>query len=447
MYTELYPVTYYFYPLLEHVFEESPDRDHFFDVLSRPKPSHTENLLYVHIPYCHDLCLFCPFHIRLDHGDPIYHKYTLTLCREMELLAEKPYVRDMVFGAIYFGGGSPSILPVEELEILFNKINQSFQIAADVEISFEGEPRTLGDPERQDILKKYNVSRISFGLQTYDEFLRKEFHIFATLGDVARCARNVRERGFEEINVDMMYDLPGQDLTALEMDLNRLREDDFDSIDYYNLHYYAFPHKFKAAMASGNIPPKPTDTMHLAMAQHIRTRLREFGYAYVADQVFSKKGKLSEYFRLLWGGGDGDHSAETLALGSSARGHLNGYAYMNAGNASVYQDLVEAGKLPIDKLSRRLDHPENRGAVFLPKFHRMNKKYTKAIKTIPSEIWNRWIAEGLIYELPDAWLLSEKGKDWTTNMMVDLFEPHQREVASGSLQIISEKPGVRTGSF
>ena len=66
MYTTLYPMTYYFYPLLEDKFTDSHHQNTFRQILNSPKPAVTENLLYLHIPYCHDMCRFCPFHVRVD---------------------------------------------------------------------------------------------------------------------------------------------------------------------------------------------------------------------------------------------------------------------------------------------------------------------------------------------------------------------------------------------
>jgi coproporphyrinogen III oxidase-like Fe-S oxidoreductase len=365
----------------------------------------------------------------------------------MEMVSRTKYVSEMSFGAVYFGGGSPSILPANDLRKIFDALFRCFNIRPDAEISFEGEPRTLADPARQDLLREFDVSRISFGLQTYDEQLRKHFKIVATLDDIDLCTRNARDRKFREINVDMMYDLPGQNVSHLERDLLRLKDHDFDSVDYYNLHYYAFPQKFKAAMETGSIPSKPGEDMHFALAEQLTWRMREYGYNNVADQIFSKDPRPSEYFRLLWGGGDGEHSAETVAIGSSARGYLNGFSYMNVGAVPKYQQMVNEGELPIAKLSSRLANAENRGAIFMVKFYKINKTKVEAIKSIPKEVWNQWHRDGLIYETDDAWHLSELAKRWTTNMMIDLFEPHQRDVAHNSLSFIAAKPGVRTGSF
>jgi coproporphyrinogen III oxidase-like Fe-S oxidoreductase len=447
MYTALYPMTYYFYPLLEDKLTKTHLSQNFLAQWEQPKQTSTENLLYIHIPYCHDMCRFCPFHVRVDKGDEIYDRYTEALCQEIILVSHLNYVKDMSFKAVYFGGGSPSIFSVRNLRQIFSSLLNCFNIRPDAEISFEGEPKTLSDPERLDLLREYNVKRISFGLQTYDEKIREIFNIAATLKDVDACTQNARDRGFEEINVDMMYDLPGQNISALEYDLLRLQEHDFDSIDYYNLHYYAFPKKLKAAMTSGELPGKPSQEMHFSLLQQLRWRMKDLGYYDVADPIFSKRPEVSEYFRLLWGGGSGEHSAETIAIGSSGRGYINNYSYMNLGNTEQYLQTVESGKLPFEKCSNFLKVPENRGAAFLAKFFTVDKSKSTAIKSIPSNVWDFWLQNGLIYEQENSWKLSEVGKLWTTNMMIDTFESHQRELAMTSLELVTDRPGIRTGSF
>ncbi|WP_069470634.1 radical SAM protein [Candidatus Marithrix sp. Canyon 246] len=292
-----------------------------------------------------------------------------------------------------------------------------------------------------DLLKDFNVKRISFGVQTYKPKIRELFNIVATLDDIDNVTRNARDRNFHEINVDMMYDLPNQTLTDLEYDLKHLAEHDFDSIDYYNLHYYAFPDKMKVDMS------KPSEKMHFILGEQLSARLIDMGYNHVADQIFTKESQVCEYFRLLWGGGYGDHTAETIAIGASARGYINGFSYMNYGNTNKYLKLVEENKFVFEKISTPLEKPENRAAVFFPKFYQLNKKYAQVIKTIPENILNLWVKNGLAFEIDGTWYLSQKGKSWTTNMMVDAFEPLQHKKALQSAESLALKAGTRTGSF
>lgn len=447
MYDNFYPVTYYFYPLLEGALAEHPQRDAWQQVLQRPAPAGTEALLYVHIPYCQDMCRFCPFHVRVDKGDEVYRRYTDALVKQIRQVGAAPRPRSMKFGAVYFGGGSPSVLSAQMIDEIYRAIGESFELLPGAEISFEGEPNTLGDPERLDVLRKHGTQRISFGLQTYDPTLRRHFNIAATLDHIERVRRNGREWGFDEINVDMMYNLPGQTVASLKRDIERLMQDAYDSVDYYNLHYYAFPPKFQQQMKSGEIPPKPSDNVMFALADEVRYLMAAAGYRNVADQVYSRKERVCEYFRLLWGGGYGEHSAETIAVGSSARGYADGHSYMIHGNVNRYMDAVESDAETVEKISSRLLVAQNRGAVLFPKFLRLDKRHTKALDSMDQAWFASMVESGYFYEDEQAWHIAERGKLWVNNMTYDALEDSQREVGRNVVTTLSAKPGVRTGTF
>ncbi len=451
MYRDLYPVTYYFYPLL-------PPGNKPQDLLSRqmqqlhkalvtPAGNISGSLLYIHIPYCHDICQFCPFHVRVDDDNTVFQKYTDGLIREMQLLADQPRIADMTFTSVYFGGGSPSIFPAEMIDKLLITIKALFKLTPDVEISFEGEPATLSDNKRLDVLESHSVARLSFGLQTYDQKMRELFKIKATLNDIANVRKNTLNRSFTDINVDMMYALPGQNISSLYYDLEHLRDDGFDSVDYYNLHYFAFPGKFIDAMNKGEIPAKPDQDMHFALLQEVMDYMKSNGYHYVADQVFSKHQQVCEYFRVLWGGGYGQHNAETIAVGASARGYIDGMSYMNRTNVRDYLAMLDKNVLPFQKVSSQLNNPANRGAAFFLKFFSHLKQYQQSLDSISIDLLRRWENDGLIRESADAWQLSEAGKLWIPNMVIELFEQEQRVMAEASTDTLIAKHGTRTGSF
>lgn len=447
MYSSYYPVTYYFYPLLELTLDNHPDKQGFLDTWKRPTPSAVETLLYVHIPYCQDLCRFCPFHVRVDKDFSVYERYTQALCKDIRRTAASTRAASARIGALYFGGGSPSVLSADQLGRIFDTIYESFQFVDNPEITFEGEPKSLGDTERLEMLRAKGVERLSFGLQTYDERLREAFNISASLKDVEVVTQRARDLGFDEINVDMMFNLPGQTLDHIEGDVDRIIRDGYDSVDYYNLHYFAFPPKFKREMEEGKIPAKPSEDIMMALFEQLRYRLMSAGYRNVADQVYSRKDRVCEYFRLLWAGGYGEHSAETLAIGCSARGYVDGTAFMNLGNVNKYMAAIEADKSPVEKISSRLTRPENRGAVMFPKFLGIDKQYAAALETIPKQLMQNWLDHGLLYETDTAYLISERGKVWSNNMTTDLFENTQREVGDKAVIALSGKSGTRTGTF
>ncbi|MGW3240316.1 coproporphyrinogen-III oxidase family protein [Streptomyces olivaceus] len=421
------PVTHHFYPLQRHTDPEVAPFSDFLRLLDSPKPQATDNMIYLHIPYCEKRCTFCPFHVRVKRDVSVYERYVVALEREIEMLARRPYVQDMKFRAVYFGGGSPSLLTVDQIKRLYDALRRSFAIEPDAEWTFEGEPTGLCNPELLEYLASQGTKRLSYGIQTFDEPLRMTMNIAATVQDALTCNERAKALGFEDINVDMMYYMPGQTLAAVERDLKELGNCGFDSVDYYYMSYYAMPKSAFLGMEKGTYPRKPPAEMRGEMGLHVQRRMRELGYHHVTDHVYSKRPEGSEYYRILWGGGFGEHRAETLAIGASARGYLGGYSYANTLAPDPYVEQIEAGNLPVNKVSALLEDPRNRGMVFFPKFFRTD------LSRIPDDAKTRVFLDNLVEQgyavIADGQLsLTDKGKEWIPNITVDLFEDPQREI-------------------
>ncbi|MCF2910387.1 radical SAM protein [Pseudoalteromonas sp. DL2-H2.2] len=446
MYTSVYPITYYFYPILEVLSRPSLQQD-FERTLDSERNHDAEAVLYLHIPYCQDLCKFCPFHVRVQNRAEIMYRYVDAMCAEIDMLSQRRYTADIEYQAVYFGGGSPSTLPPELIEQLIVKLRNTFKFKPDCEWSFEGEPNTLSDITRLNILKEHGISRISYGVQTFDPKMRDLLNINADLENVHKCLELGRKLEFSDINIDMMYNLPGQDINQLNLDCAQLERDQYDSIDYYNLHYYGFPKSFLSRMDSGDIPPKPSEFSQVAQYLQLKQRLQELGYCNPADQHFSKFKTLNHFMRLLWGGGYGQHSAETVAIGSSARGYINGQVYLNEERDSTYVKRVNKGELPLMRFSDSLEVPANRGALFGLKFFRIEKRFTDAIRSIPAGLIEQWMKEGLMYETAEAFHVTEQGKLWLVNMGYDLMEDRQTGLAGMSRESLESSSATRTGTF
>jgi coproporphyrinogen III oxidase-like Fe-S oxidoreductase len=433
VYESLVPVTHHFYPLQRHTDPETAPFSDFLRLLDSPKPEATDNLLYLHIPYCEKRCTFCPFHVRVKRDVSVYERYVVALEREIEMLARLPYVQDMTFRAVYFGGGSPSLLTVAQIKRLYDALRRSFAIDADAEWTFEGEPAGLCNPELLEYLASQGTKRLSYGIQTFDEPLRTTMNIAATVRDALTANERAKELGFEDINVDMMYYMPGQTLAAVERDLKELGNCGFDSVDYYYMSYYAMPKSTFLGMEKGTYPRKPPAEMRFKMGQLVQRRMQELGYHHVTDHVYAKRPQGSEYYRILWGGGAGEHRAETLAVGASARGYLSGYSYANTLAPDPYVEQIEEGKLPVNKVSALLEDPRNRGMVFFPKFFRTE------LSRVPDDARTRVFLDNLVEHgyavIGDGELrLTDKGKEWIPNITVDLFEDPQREIHDGWVQ-------------
>lgn len=426
MYTDIEPVTHHFYPLQEYLFDNKnvPAWHQFLKTLDEPKSRPSDALIYIHIPYCEKHCLFCPFHIRVQKSDQIYKDYVACLIKEIEMLSTKPYIKSMLFNAVYFGGGSPSLLSLELVQQLYGSLKNNFNIDDDAEWTFEGEPHGLTNDELLSYLASQKTTRISYGVQTFDDDLRKKLNIAASIEDVINCLDLAKRHKIPEVNVDMMFHLPGHDLNDLEYDIEQVARYKFDSVDYYYLSYYGFPKKTTEDMEKGLFPAKPPVELRFEMNRYVRQRMLELGYSHVTDHVFSKTRVSSEYYRILWGGGFGMHEAETLAIGASARGYLDGISYANTLSHNEYIKNVHDGQLPLFKVSDKLNNPANRGLVFFPKFFKIAKELIlKGSKE--EKVFKKLTGWGLIKENSQYYEITDQGKDWIPNITLDLFEDSQ----------------------
>ncbi len=447
MYTTPHPLAYYFYPLLDVLSTDEEIGLFKSSIIQKNCGSDKKSLIYIHIPFCNDLCKFCPFHVKVKQDKNIHEKYVDALVNEIITISRVKYLSDRVYDAVYFGGGSPSILTTDLIKLIFETLSKYLVLSESCEISFEGEPKGLSQIEQLECLKEYKVSRISFGLQTYDQELRDLFNIDATLDDISLVMENARKLQFEEINADFMYDLPGQTISTLMYDLERVLRDQFDSVDYYNLHYYAFPKQMRLDFKNDKLPTKPSDTMHLALFNEVDSFLQINGYKNVADQIYSKFDEPSEFYKILWGGGNGVHDAETIGIGASSRGYLDGQSYMNIANTSEYvRYFTENDSLPILRVSSKLIDPKNRGLVHFPKFFEMPLEMISSNEKI-SGLFSKWEAEGYVGKNDRKWFMTQYGKRWTNNMMRDIFEPEQLKIADRSLNELIKPFRSRTGTF
>src|SRR3990172_507445 len=162
--------------------------------------------VYVHIPFCHHRCTYCDFNIyagmRLQ-----YAPYARAVATEIAATAHP----GLHVPTIYFGGGTPSLVPVEHLALILDAIRSTFEVAADAEISLEANPRTDDDGYFAQV-RAIGVSRISLGLQSAHQ---RDLHLFRrghTFEDAARTFCIARSAGFANLNLDLIYGIPGQSL-------------------------------------------------------------------------------------------------------------------------------------------------------------------------------------------------------------------------------------------
>jgi oxygen-independent coproporphyrinogen-3 oxidase len=206
--------------------------------------------------------------------------------------------------------------------------------------------------------------------------------------------------------------------------------------------YYGLPQKAFDDMEKGLFPKRPPDEARFLMGRQVRERMSAVGFHHVTDHVFSRSETGSDYYRLLWGGGYGRHDAETLAIGASARGYLNGYSYANNLAHNAYVAQIERGELPVCKVSDRLRDERNRGIVFFPKFFAIRNENVPAEGAARAAL-EALIDSGMARRDQDMIRITDLGKDWIPNITVDLFESEQRAINDKWVQQLDSRHSNR----
>ncbi len=168
--------------------------------------------LYIHVPFCAHICAYCDF-MRVGYHPKLVNDYLEALKKEIE-----HYDLTKV-NTVYFGGGTPSVLSLEELEKLFDIVQTQLDQAT--EISFEMNPESV-DLDKVLLLKKRGVNRISLGVQSFNQKEIKEMDRFHSEEDISSAITLLQANGFNNISIDLMYALPGQTIESLNHSLDVL---------------------------------------------------------------------------------------------------------------------------------------------------------------------------------------------------------------------------------
>ncbi len=290
----------------------------------RPRPG-TEYLLYVHIPFCEELCPYCSFN-RFVFEKDVAKAYFQALLEEMDLYAELGFD----FAAAYIGGGTPTVLP-DEVGRLLEKLRTMFRIK---EVSLETNPNHLTD-EIVGVLKDAGVNRLSVGVQSFDNGLLQQMERYHKYGSGEAISERLAQLmgTFDTLNVDMIFNFPTQTMGMLERDLEILQEIRVDQVTFYPLMVSAVTRK---ALASKFGPISYTQE------QLFYKRILEvLGQTYSPGTAWCfsrKKSMIDEYIV--------DYD-EYVGAGSGSFGYVNGACLANTFSIPDYVKSVHERRLPI----------------------------------------------------------------------------------------------------
>ncbi|KEO83675.1 coproporphyrinogen-III oxidase family protein [Tumebacillus flagellatus] len=395
-----------------------PRASQFLSTKSNPNG---KKALYVHIPFCDTICTFCPFIRSTNYQDKL-QPYVDALAKELAMVGNTEYIKGFELSSIYFGGGTPSVLTPAQIEQLGRAIHANFTLASDCEWSFEVEAKSATEDKLQ-AMHAVGVNRISFGVQTFDPEYRRIFNLTASYDEILRT-RDLGEKYFKAHNMDLLYQLPGQTLERLEQDLYQAKQLATTSVDAYPLEYLVTSKGFLNMMKNGKIEMPPNADDKLALQQFAVNYLRDNGYDQTYVYTFTRKD--ARYNRFMFGETIyGRYEDEYIGCGLSASSSLSGLSHNNEVELDKYIAAVEAGRLPIRTAFEY--HAKERALIFFPKVMRISQDYLNTLGLAPDyfEKLNRFEQQGLIARDGNDLVMTEEGKKFYLNMMIDLIPDDQ----------------------
>ena len=188
--------------------------------------------LYVHFPWCVRKCPYCDFNSHTMGDDDQRERYLHALFVDLDHEAQRAHGRTLI--SVFLGGGTPSVFTPQQMARLIEKIDQDFALADDIEITMEANPGTVecGDPAGY---RAAGVNRLSIGAQSFSSQALKTLGRIHSVEDIRRSVDEARAAGFENINADLMYGLPGQSVEAAIFDIEQGALLAVDHLSWYQL--------------------------------------------------------------------------------------------------------------------------------------------------------------------------------------------------------------------
>lgn len=290
--------------------------------------------IYVHIPFCEKKCFYCDFYSLENHSQR--GAFIDAIVKEIRLFSESHprYEADTIF----FGGGTPSLLTPAELERILNPIHDAFDVGSDAEFTMECNPGTI-DTAFLSEYRALGANRLSFGVQSFFEDELQFLQRIHTADEAVKAVELARRLGYRNVNVDLIYALPGQTRERLLTNLDKAVSLGTDHISAYSLIVEPGTPLY-AAVGKGEITPAP-ESIEAGMYGTVMGFMETHGYSHYEISNYAKPGFECRHNLKYW------NAEEYAGFGPSAHSYIAGQRWWNVSSLTGYIAELESGKMPI----------------------------------------------------------------------------------------------------
>ncbi len=295
--------------------------------------------VYIHIPYCIKKCNYCDFtSYSLDSSPVRPEDYVVSLKRELQMWSEIRKTSDEELSTIYFGGGTPTCLSTELLGEIMNELRSLFRISSDPEITLEVNPGTINFDFAKKICK-LGFNRISLGAQAFQDALLKSMGRIHTVKDIHTAVYTFRRAGLSNINIDLIYGLPGQTIKQWKESIRKAICLEADHVSTYSLHLG--PSVLWGKQVDKEELVLPSEELVVQMYVEAIRILSDSGYVQYEISNFSLPHKKCRHNQVYWKNDD------YLGIGAGASSHVEGFRFHNTTSLVDYCSSLDRNELPI----------------------------------------------------------------------------------------------------
>lgn len=296
--------------------------------------------LYIHIPFCFHKCHYCDFYSITRQTPQRMSQFVDRLLREAQQWRETkgPVPRPRT---VFIGGGTPTLLPMSDMQKLLRDLKKYVDFSAVDEWTVEANPATV-NLEYCEALASAGVNRLSFGAQSFDLRELKTLERHHHPDDVASTIETARNAGFQRLNIDLIYAIPGQSFESWTQSLDAAVALGTTHLSCYGLTYESnTPITVRKRLGEFTAAE---ETLELQMLRHTRARLTQAGMPAYEISNYAAPGKECRHNLMYWTGGN------YIGLGPSAASHVSGWRWKNRPHLGEWEAAIDTGVLPASEV-------------------------------------------------------------------------------------------------
>lgn len=286
--------------------------------------------IYVHIPFCRSKCQYCDFYSLSDARERLMDDYLRAICTHIREAG--PLAPAYRVDTIYFGGGTPSYFGEAGLATIMNTIRKSFDVDGNAEITFEANPDSV-TPRLLRRLRAEGFNRVSLGIQTDDDAILRDIGRPHTYRQAVQAVKQIRQAGFQNLSVDLMYGLPGQTLEGWKKTVENVLQLQPEHISCYGLKL----EEGTPLYARQQECDLPDDDLQADMYLAAVELLRQKDYRQYEISNFAQRGMASKHNLKYWNGG------EYLGFGPDASSDFAGKRFSAVRDIRAYIMGITSG--------------------------------------------------------------------------------------------------------